>query len=197
MITIPIENYDFFTQLSLLMHCIEDAATFQLAYFEKESKAIAEQAIFNRTSSALMSIRFQKSLALLPDEKRKYCMILTELSVSAIRTLLRIPTLSRIYSMPVLDAVFIENAKRARILSEELKLFAFPLKEEDRFCAEQGERILLLSLEGLSCCRELLCNEGQQLSGAKKLLFKDLADEFSAFYSLCLQFTHCGLLFPI
>ena len=198
MIVENVEIFDYFSQFTLLVRCQREAGEIQRSFFDGNDTVASEENLERKSRIILSTILRQRALRLFPEEKRRYCFILTELCIGCQNTLLRIPKLSRIYSVPAFYQPLHPLSLRADLLSLDLEEFFAPENASERFSCKRAECILNCCIEGISQCRDLnKTAETATNSGVERFFFKDLVDEFFDLFSLSIQFTHCGLVFPL
>ena len=198
MIVHAIESFDFFSQFVPYIRCQGQAADLLLCFFQGQDCTESEKMLYEQSTVLLKKLTLQKRMELFPPEKRKYCICLTELSFNCQQVLFRIPRLCRLYNTPALNEHLLPLAECTKEISTELVTFCAPKRCCERFANECAERLMTLCLFGITLCKGLLTKEKlSTLSGVQWLIFKDLVDEFSGYCSLCIQFTHWGLLFPL
>ncbi len=198
MIVHTIDSFDFFSQFVPYVRCQGQASDLLLCFFQGQDCTETEKKLYAQSDALFKKLTLQRRMELFPPEKRKYCICLTELSFNCQQVLFRIPRLCRLYNIPALNAHLLPLAKCTNEISAELVSFCAPKKSCERFGDESAERLMTLCLFGISLCKALPIKEDiSTLSGVQRLVFKDLAEEFSGYCSLCIQFTHWGLLFPL
>ena len=198
MITQPIEDFDFFSQLSLFAQCISDAGKLQMRYMQGVDTVEEEHALFERSATIQKKLILQKQMGLFPEEKRRFCILLSALSFRCQHRLLGIPRLCRLYASDLISAHLSPLAERTAILTECFTFFCRSKDTEPLFSVASAEEIFKVCIEGIRECRGILVKiKSEPLSVVEKLLFKDLVEEYLDLYSLSIQFLHCGLLFPL
>ena len=198
MITHYIESFDFFSQFTPYVKCQSQAGELLLSYFQHENCKNKKNHLFKQSSSILNNLLLQKKMGLFPEEKRRYCINMVEICFRSQQVLFKIPRLCTLYNTPAINDLLIPLASHASTVSQEIFDFAAPEKSADRFSCPAAERILKLCLLSLSECKSLSDTTAcKELTGVEKLLFKDIVEEFEGYFSLCIQFTHWGLIFPL
>ncbi len=184
-----IKKYDFNSSLKNLIDCIKLCINMSI---QDKKKFDEEKTLIRRESKrCLFHIELQCGMGLPLPEFSPYCRLSAQLLYDACTALLNVRTLERIYDLsenPLLSS----DAAAAIEVCTILNKTSF-----SKDTPEEKEQLATACINGLRCCAETSDNKKTTLPSFKGLMIKDVNEEYLRFFSFCLQFTQCSLLFPL
>lgn len=193
-----LSHWDYFTQLSQLGENQLACAKYLLEYMRSSERTFTEEQLLDSAQDAMRKIILQKKLDLFPADKKKWCPLLAKNLFIGQLLLLRIPRLCKIYSVEHLPEDFTDLGHKTLRLCQKTHEYITPKCARLRFSADLADQMFDDCLAGILHCKSFTSSlTNDHYSRVEALLFKDLTDEFSSFFSYSMQFTHFSLLFPL
>lgn len=190
-----IEDYDFLSQLKILLSYIELCANMNAECTDKKTFEKQKVLVHRETEKCLSRIGIQCRMGLPLPSLSPFCRMGAELLFYTSEALLNVRTLERIYGLEH-EPLFERHTATALEICQSAKKALFfgdvPSKSDSPLTL-----LLDRCVAGLKHCQEHADDELSDFPLVKALMIKDVNEEYMRFFSLFLRFTQCSLLFPL